>query len=65
MPIGHVYVCSGEMSIWVFCPFFELDCLFFVIKLYELLVYFGNVALIDCIICKYFPPFRGLSFLFV
>ena len=27
MPIGHVYV-FGEMSIYVFCPFFDwIDCL--------------------------------------
>ena len=38
---------------------------FLVIELYELFVYFGNSALIICIICKYFLPENRLSLHFV
>ena len=39
MPIGHLYVFFGEISI-SFCPIIQLDC--FVIELYELFGYFLN-----------------------
>ena len=35
---------------------FQLGCLFFVIELYKLFVYFGNKALFRYMICKYFLP---------
>ena len=40
----HLYVFFGEMSIEVFCPFFQLGSSSFVavIELYELFVYFQN-----------------------
>ena len=47
-------VCLG------FLPIFWLG-LFFVIEFYELFVYFGNLALVGCIICKYFLPLHRLS----
>ena len=37
----------------------------FIVELYELFVYFGNLALLGCIIGKYFLLFRRLSFCFV
>ena len=40
MPIGHLYVFFGEISI-SFCPIIQLDC-FIVIELYELFGYFWN-----------------------
>ena len=46
-------------------PIFQLGCLFFVIELYELFIYFGNEALMDHIICKYFLPVYSLFILFV
>ena len=46
MPVGHPYDFFGEMSIEVFCLFFNLGCLFvclfFAVELYELFVYFGD-----------------------
>ena len=39
--IGHFYV-SGEMSVLVFCPFFDWAVCFSDIELYELLIYFGG-----------------------
>jgi len=37
---------------------------FFITKLCELFVYFGNQSLVGSIICKYFLPFYRLSFHF-
>ena len=64
MPIGHLYVFFGQMSVWV-CPFFDWVVGFFVIELCELFVYFANKALVKCVICKYFLLFCRLSFHFV
>ena len=44
MPTGHLYA-FGEMSILVFCPFFNW-VVFFVVELYELFVYFGDQPLL-------------------
>ena len=42
MPTGYIYVFFGEMSIAVFCPFFDwVVCFVVVVELYELFVYFG------------------------
>ena len=38
MSIGNLYIFFGEMSIWVFCPFFDWDVCFFVVELFELFV---------------------------
>ena len=52
---GHPYVFFGEMSVKVFCPFFDWVVFFVVVvELYELFVYFGDKALVNCIICSYF-----------
>ena len=44
MLLGHLYVFFGEISIYVFCPFFDwvVYGFFVVVELYELFVYFGN-----------------------
>ena len=42
VPVDHLYVSSGEMSVEVFCPFFDWVVLLFGIELYELFVYFRN-----------------------
>ena len=38
---GHVYV-FGEMSVYIFCPFFCLGFLLFDINLHAMFVYFGD-----------------------
>ena len=43
MVLGHLYVFFGEMSVEVFCPFFDWVVLFFYVKLYELFVYCENI----------------------
>ena len=45
MCVSHLLVFSGEMSVWVFCPFFNCVICFSGIKLFELLVYLGNNSL--------------------
>ena len=42
VPAGRLYVFFGEMSIWVFCPFFDWFVCFFAVELYELFVYLGD-----------------------
>ena len=42
VPVDYLYVFLREMSVYVFCPFFDwVVCFFFVIELYKLFVYFG------------------------
>ena len=65
MPLGHLYVFFGEMSIWIFHPFFDGVVCFLDIELHELFVYFGDQSLVSQFICKYFLPFCELSFRFV
>ena len=56
-----IYVFFGEMSISVFCLFFDWDVFFFSdTELYELFVYFGNWAFVGPII---FSP--SINFLFI
>ena len=65
MPVGHPYVIFGEMSIQVFCPFFDwIVWGFVVVELHELFAYFGDQAHVSCITGKDFLPFCGLSFHF-
>ena len=40
MFVGHLYIFLGEMSIHVFCPFFNWGVCFFAVELYMLFVYF-------------------------
>ena len=40
--VGHLYVFLGEVSVQVFCPFFDwIVCFVVVIESYEFIVYFG------------------------
>ena len=38
MPVGHLYIFFGEMSIQVFCPFFNWVVGFFAARLYKLIL---------------------------
>ena len=40
MPVGHLFVFFGKMSIQILCPFFNLKK-FFDVKLYEFSAYLG------------------------
>ena len=37
--VGHMYVFHGEISIQVFCPFFNWVVGIFAVELYQLLIY--------------------------
>ena len=43
-------------------PIFDWAVCFSDIELHELFVYFGDESFACCFVCKYFVPFRGLSF---
>ena len=62
-------VLFGEMSIQVFCPFFDwvicCCCCCFFIELHELFRYFGELSFVGCLICKHFLQFQVLSFYLV
>ena len=40
--VGHLHVFFGEMSIYVFHPFFDWVLCFIDIELHKLIVYFGD-----------------------
>ena len=42
---GHLYIFLGEMSIQVFCPFFNWEVGFFAVELCKLLIYSGDKPL--------------------
>ena len=42
MFVSCLYVLFGEVSVWVFCPFFDWVVCFSDIELHELLVYFED-----------------------
>ena len=45
MFVGYLYVFFGEVSVWVFCPFFDWVVCFSDIELRELLVYSGDLTM--------------------
>ena len=58
-------ICVSSLEKCLFRPFPHLLTglfVFLALKLYELLVYFGNQAFVSCFICYSFLPFWGLSF---
>ena len=57
MPIGHVYVLFGEMSIQVLCPFFNWVVCPPSVELCKFFVYFGDKPFIRCTSGKYVLPF--------
>ena len=63
MPVGHIFY--GEMSVQVFCPFFNWVGSFFVVEMHEFFIYFGDLPLIRCMVCKYLLSIVRLSFHFV
>ena len=60
--ISHLCVFFGEMSVQVFCPFFDLVFCFSRSELHELLIYFGDLSFVSCFISYYFLPFWGCLF---
>ena len=46
MLVGHLNVFFGEMSVQVFCSFFNWVVGFFAVELHKLFVYFRDEALV-------------------
>ena len=65
MSLGPLYVCFGEVSVQVFCPFFFnwVVCLPGV-QSCEFFIYFGDQTLVRGIIGKYVFPYNWFSFHF-
>ena len=45
MFVSCLYVFFGEVSVWVFCPFFDWVVCFSDIELHKLLVYFEDLTM--------------------
>ena len=61
-------ICMSSLEKYLFkhsTPFLvELFVFFLYVELYKLFVYFGNEALVGCIICKYFLPGHRFRYIF-
>ena len=65
MPVGHLYIIFGKMSILILCPFFNhIVCRVFFYVLWLLCLFW---ILTPClyIICKYLFPFNRWTFNFI
>ena len=68
MPVGHLLVFFGKMSLQVLCPFFFFNGVIFVfdVELFELFVYFRLIPFWVCHLqIIYILPFSKLPFHFV
>ena len=65
MSIRHLYVSFGEVSVHVFCPFFDLIICFLGVEFEKFFIDLGYQPFICSVICKYLLPFRGLPLCFV
>ena len=64
VPVGHLSVFFGKMSVQHLCPLKKIELCFFIVELYEFFIYFEYQALIRYTVCKYLLPFGRLSFHF-
>ena len=63
MSLGPLYVFLGEVSVLVFCPFFNCVVCLPGVESCELFIYFGDQALVGGIIGKYVFPYCSSVFL--
>ena len=63
VPVGHLYVYFGKMSVQVLCPFKKSGCLLFDVELYEFLVYLNINLLLDILYATIFSLSVGGLFI--
>ena len=63
MSIGHLYVLFGEVSVQVFCPFFNWVVYLPGVELYEFFMYFGDYPLFDVSLANMFSHRVGSCFI--
>ena len=64
MPVGHLCIFIGEMSIHVFCPFFNWVVGFFAVELYKLFIYYRDKPLLVASFGTIFSPSERCFFVF-
>ena len=61
MSLGPLYVLLGEVSVQIFCPFFNWVVCLPGVESYEFFIYFGDQTLVRGIIGKYVFLYKPLS----
>ena len=61
MSLGPLYVLLGEVSVQIFCPFFNWVVCLPGVESYEFFIYLGDQTLVRGIIGKYVFPYKPLS----
>ena len=64
MSLGPLYVLLGEVSVQVFCPFFNWVFCLSSVESCEFFIYFGDQTLVQGIIGKYIFPYSLFPFHF-
>ena len=64
MPVGHLYVLVGEVSVQILCPFFNWIVCLSGVESCEFFIYFGDQTLVQGIIGKYVLLYSQFPFHF-
>ena len=64
MSLGPLYVFLGEVSVQVFCPFFNWVVCLPGVETSEFFIYLGDQTLVRGMICKYIFPYGWFPFHF-
>ena len=62
MPVGHLNFFFGELSIQIFCPFFNWIVCFLFVEVHELFIYFGCQPFIRSVIYEYILSYCRIPF---
>ena len=63
--VCHLYVFFGEVSVHVFCPFFDMIICFVCVEFEEFFLDLGYQPFVCNVICEYLLPFHELPLCFV
>ena len=64
MSESHLYVFIGELSVHIFCPFFDMFACFVCVEFEEFIIDPGYQPFVCTVTCKYLLPFCGLPLCF-